>query len=224
MKRIGWIGGALLIVCILVVVEMAIISNASGCEAKACAVYAKAGIDKNTVITGDMLEVKEIDAGMVHRDALRNIEDAVSKRAAMDIQAGEMMLEAKLLSDVSGMPEAKDKDNRLFSVEFGVGQANGWQLSDDRYVDIIFIPNHGEQKEEPPAASGVVPAAPESNGVKVLKNIRIAGLIDKEGKLLDNLDSDEVPGYISFEVTPDQAAFLAYAKSNGKLELCLIPE
>lgn len=223
MKRYGWIGGAFLIVVLLVAVEMTIISNASGYETKEKVVFAKVYIDKNTVITGDMLELREVSAAMVHPDALKNNDAAVSKRAGMDIEAGEMLLEAKLLSHGRGIIEAEDKSKRLFSVEFEGGQANGWQLADGQYVDIIYVPHDGEKQNQPPASEGAAAAAPSSNSVKVLKNIRIAGLIDEDGELVDISEPKSAPRYVSFEVTEEQAVFLAYAKKNGKLELSCIP-
>ena len=35
----------------------------------------------------------------------------------------------------------KDKNSRLFTVEFRGDQANGCQLKEGQYVDIIFIPD-----------------------------------------------------------------------------------
>lgn len=223
MKRYGWIGGAFLIVLLLVAVEMTIITNATGYEAKENVVFARVRIDKNTIITGDMLELREIGSGTVHPDALKSNAEAVSKRAGMDIEAGEMLLDAKLSSGESGIIEAEDKSKRLFSVEFEVDQANGWQLSDDQFVDIIYVPNHNEQQNKLPVANGAASVSQDAIGVKILENIRIAGLINEEGKLVDILDSKEAPRYVSFEVSAEQAAFLAYAKSNGKLELSCIP-
>ena len=223
MKRYSWIGGAFLIVLLLVAIEMTIISNASGYEAKEKGVFARVSIDKNAVITGDMLEIKEVDAGTAHPNALKDIDEAASMRAAMDIEAGELLLRSKLLSGEGGIIKAEDNSKRLFSVEFKVDQANGWQLSDGQYVDIIYVPNHGEQLDEPPVAYGVAAMPPDSSGVKILENIRIAGLIDEEAKMVDRIESAEAPKYICFEVTVEQAAFLAYAKSNGKLELSSVP-
>lgn len=223
MKRYGWIGGAFLIVVLLVAVQMAIIANASGYEAKDKVVFAKVQIEKNAVITGDMLEFREVGLGAVHPDALKSSDEAVLKRASMDIEAGEMLLSSKFTSGGSGIIEAEDKSKRLFSVKFDVDQANGWQLADNQYVDVIFVPNHSEQQNQVPVAEGVAAMLPYTNGVTLLKNIRVAGLIDEEGKLVDILESKETPRYVSFEVTEEQAVFLAYAKSNGKIELSCIP-
>lgn len=223
MKKYGWISGAFFIALLLVIIELTIISNASGYEAKEKAVFARVSISKNAVITGDMLEIKEIGAGAVHPNALRGMEKAVSKRAGMDIEAGEMLLESKLLSGEGGIIEAEDHNKRLFCVGFEADRANGWQLSEGQNVDIIYVPNHGEQKDEPPLANGVETVLPASSGVKLLKNIRIAGLIDEDAAVVERVEEEKIPRYVCFEVTVEQAAFLAYAKSNGRLEVSGIP-
>ncbi len=224
MKRYAWIIGAFFIVVLLTAAEIKIITNASGYEAKDNVVFAKVHIDENTIITGDMLEVREVGRGAVHPNALKDIGAAASKRADMDIEAGEMLLEAKLSSDMQGLVEAKDKNNRLFSVEFDVDQANGWQLAEGRHVDIIYVPDNSERANQPTAEEGGGKTVTFSNKLQVLKNIRIAGLIDEDGKLVDLSESKNTPRHISFEVTEEQAIFLAYAKRNGKLDLSCIPE
>lgn len=224
MKRYGWIVGAFLIVALLMAIEMTLISNVSGYGAKEKVVFAKVHIDKNAVITGDMLELKEIDTGAVHPNALKNSGAAISKRAAADIEAGEMLLSARLMSGASGVIEAEDKSKRLFSVKFEADQANGWQLADGQYVDIIYVPNQHAQPDQAAGAEGEASVFQASGGVKVLKNIRIAGLIDENSKLVDANETKDALRYVSFEVTEEQASFLAYAKSNGKLELSTISE
>ena len=58
-----------------------------------------------------------------------------------------------------------------------------------------------------------------SKGVKIIKDVRIAGIFDEDAKQTDITEADSIPKYLSFEVTAEQAVFLAYAKNNGKLEL-----
>lgn len=224
MKRFGWIVGAFLIVVLLVVLQMAIISNASGYDVKESVVFAKMRIEKNTVITGDMLETREIGREAVHPDSLRSAAEAVSKRAAMDIEAGEMLLVPKVSSDLFDIVKAEDPASRLVALELEADQANAWQMSDEQHVDIIFIPKDGEKRDRAPAADGIIDAAPVSSGVMILKNIRIAGLLDEDTEIIDGKESEKVPKYASLEVTADQSVFIAYAKNSGKLELSCIPQ
>jgi len=236
MKRYSWIAGAFLITVLLVVAEAAIIVRASGDKIKEEVVFAKVQIDKNTLITENMLEIREVDSEYVHPAAVKSISDAVSKRAAIKVEAGEMMLAAKLLpDDETGVT---DGDNRLFSVRFDADQANGWQLTENQLVDIIYVPNNPEKEQVSVMVRKAVVSEEQANaektgsendivypdGVTVLKNIRIARIIDEYGKPFSASRAENVPRYISFEVTGPQAAFLAYAKRNGRLEIACIPD
>lgn len=224
MRRYGWIGGALVIVILLVVIEMAIISNVSGYEVREKAVFAAADIGENTVITADMLEIREIGADAVHREAVRNIEEAVGLASADPIYKGEQLLGTRLKDRPDSAFQALDKSNRLFCLEPKSDQVNAWQIEKDQYVDLIYVPNFGQQGTAPPEAAGVVSVPPFDNGVRLLKNVRIAGLVGDDGKPAGTDDSVKPPKYILLEVTGEQAVFLAYAKSNGRLEMSGIPQ
>jgi Flp pilus assembly protein CpaB len=224
MRRFGWIAAALAIVVLLIALETVIVANAAGYEKKEKAVFAKERIDKNTVITDEMLEVKETSSGSVHPKAVKSKDEAVSMRTTVCIEPGEMLLKTRLSPIVYDIIEAKDKSKRLFSAELDAEQANAWQIAEDRHVDIVYIPNSGNEQEKPPEAEGVLDVAPVSSGVRLLKNIRIAGIVGENGKPLDMSEKDEKPRYVSFEVTEEQAIFLAYAKYKGKIVLFGIPE
>lgn len=222
-KRSGWIIGAFIILIVLVAAEMTIISYASREDVKQKVVCAAVRIEKNSVITANMLEIRDISSDAVHPDALDSIDEAVAMRAGMVIEAGEMLLQGKLLPDKNDIIRAQDNSKRLISVELRVDQANAWQLAEDQYVDIIYVPNNESGADQSPAAEGVVDASSSSKRVKMIKNIRIAGVIDEDAKRVDITEMDSVPKYVSFEVTEEQAVFIAYAKNNGKLELSCIP-
>ncbi|MGE5613936.1 MAG: Flp pilus assembly protein CpaB [Bacillota bacterium] len=223
MRRFGWIAAALIIVVLLIALEVVIVANAAGYEKKEKVVFAKERIDKNTVITDEMLEVKETGSGSVHPKAVRTKDEAVSMRATASIEPGEMLLKTRLSPVVYDIIEAKDESKRLFSAELEAGQANAWQLAEGRHVDIAYIPNSGNEQESPPEAEGVSDVPPASSGVRLLRNIRIAGLVGEDGKPLDMSEGDRMPRYVLFEVTEEQAIFLAYAKYKGKIVLFGIP-
>ncbi|NLP08319.1 MAG: hypothetical protein GX385_08985 [Clostridiaceae bacterium] len=223
MRRYGWICGALVIVILLAVIEMKIISNASGYEAGEKVVVALRDISRDTVITDEMLEIREISSGAVHRDAVRNIGEAVGLRAAADIYSGEALLKSRLTDKAADAVEVLNKSNRLFCIKPEWDQANAWQLEKDQCVDVVFIPNHLKQDNTCPEAAGVVSVLPAQTGIKVMKNIRIAGFVDEDGEIVKSGEDEKIPRYIIFEVTQEQAVFLAYAKSNGRLELSGIP-
>jgi hypothetical protein len=82
-------------------------------------------------------------------------------------------------------------------------------------VDIIYVPDmRAGSKEE---------VATNPNVIRI-KHIRIAALIDDKGSLLKNEKRVTLPRYISFEVDEKQDEFLAYAKTNGRLEISAEPE
>ncbi len=224
MKRFGWIILALIILIVLVAAEMTIVSYASREDVKQKVVCAVVRIEKNTVITGNMLEVREISSDAVHPDALNSIDEAVAMRAGMVIEAGEMMLKSKLLPDEDDIIRAQDINKRLISAELRVDQANAWQLTENQYVDIIYVPNNGGGQDQPLEVNEVEDASSAPNGVKVIKGIRIAGVLDEDAKRVDIPETESIPKYVSFEVTQEQAVFIAYAKNNGKLELSCIPD
>lgn len=230
MRKFGTIVVAFVLVIVLVNVEIFIIKGASRYEPQSEVVYAKVKIPEKTLITTEMLEVKKIGTGLVHRLSVGAIKDVVGRRAKMDMESGEMILSAKLGYEDMERIEVKDKNKRLFSVEFKGDQANGWWLMADQYVDIIFVPNEKAAQLDDASTNSttgnkqVIWQDIIANKVYKLKNVRIAALIDDNGKLLKNKDRASLPKYISFEVTEEEADFLAYAKSNGRLEVSVVPE
>lgn len=278
MRRYAWIGGAFIIVVLLVAAEVAIIANAAGLNVKRKAVFAKERIEKNTVITENMVEVREISKDAIHPQALKDVAEALAMTAVTDLEAGEMLLGPKLSDNIRSVIEARDADKRLYSVEFRTDQANAWQMTDNQYVDVIFVPSCAAAQDQPPWSSSAMStntsdtgsanvgaadtgasninaadtgtantgvtnisasdinaadintaninaadALPVLNGITVLKRIRIAGIIDEKGKLVNILEPECLPRYISLELTQEQAIFLAYAKGNGRIELSCIP-
>ena len=229
MRRFGTVIAAFLIVIILVIIEVVIIKGASNYEPVSEVVFARVRIPEKCEITAEMLEVKKIGIGLVHPLSLRNIRDAAGKRASMEIEAGEMLLAGKLGYEGMERIEVKDRNKRLYSVEFKGDQANGWWLMTDQNVYILFVPDKNAQtsagaENNDSADIEVAPGIIGGNRVQKLRNIRIAALIDDNGKLLKNKDRTTLPRYVSFEVTDQQAEYLAYAKSNGRLEICVIPD
>lgn len=207
MRKLKMVVAAILLVVILVGVEIYIIRGASKYEPEVEIVFASVKINEKTVITSDMLEIKKVGLGSAHKLSTKKPEEVIGKKAIMDIESGEMMLSSKVGLDEMKEIKVKDKNNRLFSVEFKGDQANGWWVLTGQNVDIIFVPNENYK-----------------NGKQTLKKIRVAALIDEKGKLLENSDRATLPRYISFEVTDEQADFLAAAKGGGRLELSVIPE
>jgi len=223
MKKAGWIVGTLLIIVLLMTIEISIIGNASGAEEKKPVVFTKVPVEKGTLVTADMLETREIGREAQHPEALAQIQSVVGKRACVPLLPGEMVLKSRLSEPGHGIIKADDINNRLFGLELKGDQANVWRLTGNSRIDIIFIPNHGNLQSQPSNIEGLKEVVSVADGVRILENIRVAGLTDGDGKPVDLEKQGNEPKYVLFEVTQEQAAFLAYAKSIGKLELASIP-
>lgn len=240
MKKINLIFFTVILVVILLGIEVVIVKSAVKYEPLVDVVYAKTKIASQKEIKPEMLYQKKINISMAHSQAFRDIKDLTGKKSKVEIEEGEMILSGKLgKANEMEQIEVKDKNNRLFTVEFKGDQANGWWIKVGQYVDIIFIPN------EKPTASNYIKEQPDlpqttavlngnkqfvgistDNSVEVrrFRNIRVAALIDEKGNQLKNSNRETLPRYISFEVTDSQDEALAYAKSNGRLEVSVIPE
>jgi len=230
-KRLNLFVAALVLVIIFLAAEIIIVKNISRYEPEVNVVFAKVRIPENTLIKADMLREKKIGADLAHAQSLHSIRDLAGKTAKVDIEEGEMLLSGKLKkADEMEKIEVSDMNDRLFTVEFKGDQANGWRLKEGQHVDIIFIAN---EKQAPPAvaahenekagtADEFLDTVQEKR-VKRLRNVRIAALIDEKGKLVRNAERTSVPKYVSFEVNSGQDEFLAFAKTNGRLELSVIP-
>ncbi|HHW01036.1 MAG TPA: hypothetical protein GXX36_15990 [Clostridiaceae bacterium] len=249
MKRIKRILVTGCLVIVLLIAEIIIIRNVSGYHSKVEVVFTKTAIPEGTVIEENMLEIKEVDMAIVPKNAVKHVKEVVGKETGTNMDEREMVVTGRL-REAGESDEIKvvNEGNRLFSVEFKSDQVNGWQLSAGQYVDIIFIPNDNtnlqtdnigsqtDNKEEDKDLNkgGEDPTNNLTNniesleysnscpGVQILKNIRIAAIIDEKGELLKGNDITGTPRIISFEVSERQDHFLAWAKSHGRLEVSLI--
>jgi Flp pilus assembly protein CpaB len=212
MKKVYVLITSILLIFILMTGEAIYIRSLSDYEPSVGIVTAKSHINAGMVISAEMLEIKKVNLGSVHKLSLRRINDVAGKTARMDIEAEEALLSSKLgASDEMEGIRVLNSSSRLFTFELKPDQANGWWLKIGQYVDIIFVPD-----SKPETAS-------EPIFVKRLDHIRIAAVINDRGELLGNGKRASMPKYITFEVTNKQDEFLACTKSEGRIELSSIP-
>lgn len=224
---------SIILAIVLIGIEVILIRSASNFEPEVRVVYAKTFIAEKTIIEPDMLAIRSIPVKMLNRQSVFSIEDVAGK-AVIDIQNGEQLLKSKFSSkyDTADI-KVLNKNNRLFTVEFKIDQANGWQLKADEYVDILYVPISNNSNISTEANKHNIDTYSNeankhnintySNEVVRINNVRIAAVIDEFGNLMDNTTRTSVSKMISFEVNTKQDAALAYAKGNGRLELSLIP-
>lgn len=222
MKRINMIILTIVLALVFLIVEIIIVKSISKYEPGISVVFAIRKIKAGETITEDVVEKRKISVSLAHNQSIKNTKEITGKKAKSDIEKDEMILSSRIV-DNSKFEEiiVKDKNSRLFTVEFRGDQANGWQLKEGQYVDIIFIPDE-KNKDKGPAIENEA-CEKEGNGIQRIRNIRIAALIDDKGKLVKNPENTTIPKYISFETDDGLDQFLAYAKGNGRLEISVIP-
>lgn len=235
MRRLNLFVVSAILAAVFLLAEVAFVKNMSGYAPMETVVFAKTKISRDSFIKVDMLIEKKIDSHFAHKLSLKNNNLVVGRKAIMDIEEGEMLLTVKLgTPDEMEKIKVKNTANRLFSVELKGDQANGWWLMTGQYVDIIYVPNYRpgiSDQQQTVVLKGANADKDVGNktkstllNVQKMKNIRIAALIDDKGKLLSNNQRTSLPKYISFEVSAGQDEFLAFAKTNGHLEVSVIPD
>lgn len=224
MFRIKYVIPALILASLLLVAEIVIIRSASEYEPKEEAVFAAGKIPKGTTITEDIIKVKKVDAGALHKLSFRRKDEVIGKAANSDIEQDEMILSSRVDSPQNIRTiSTQEPGARLFTVEFKGDQANGWQLKTGDYVDIIFIPQKVDSRNEADQHGILRPECPPGRAVR-LERVRVAALIDDYGNIIESAGKRGSPRYISFEVAKGQDEFLAYAKANGRLEISVAPD
>ena len=212
MRKISMFIMTILLTIVLVIIEIIIIRSALGYEPKTNIVLASKKIEAGETITEDMLEERQLHISMVDNRWVKDKNEIMGKVAKENIEEGEIIILSRISDDENkNQIEAKDKNKRLFTVELKGDQANGWQLKEGQYVDIIFIQDEKNKvpvtgNEEQDRKNFVQNGA---FGTQRISNVRIAAIIDEK--------------YVSFEVDVGLDEFLAYAKGNGRLEISVIP-
>lgn len=226
MRKIKTFILTLLLTAVLLFAEIMLVKNVSGDQPQGEAVYAVSKINEGSVITPEMLIVKEISLSALNKHSLTDPGEAVGKIAFADIEKDEMILSTRLAEQKS--PEIirlLGERSRLISIEFETDHANAWQLETDGYVDIIFIPQALAQMSGSAQYLGQFPA----EQARRYENIRIAGLVDAQGKIIkggekDSTSSDNKPAprYVILEVVKGMDEEIALAKVSGILELSVV--
>ena len=209
MKRINMIILTIVLALVFLIVEIIIVKSISKYEPGISVVFAIRKIKAGETITEDVVEKRKISVSLAHNQSIKNTKEITGKKAKSDIEKDEMILSSRIV-DNSKFEEiiVKDKNSRLFTVEFRGDQANGWQLKEGQYVDIIFI------SDENNTIPVIENETWEKGGKRIqrIRNVRVAALIDDKGKLVKTPENITIPKYISFEADDGLDQFLAYAR------------
>lgn len=209
----------------------------SSFEPKITLVYAKTDIPNKTLITADMVEEKEVPLSSNNKYAIKSKNDVIGNKSVAPIFQDELILSTRYSKpdQVNGV-NIKDKNNRIFTLDLKADEANGWQIHEDSYVDLIFVPNPTQKQNPIPSSSasynntlppqqGQMPISAtnfDESQIVRLSKIRVAAIIGENNQVIDpSKDKDIIPKYVSFEVTTNQDTFLSWAKQYGHINVSL---
>lgn len=215
----------ILLAVILLAVEAYIIKVATNIEPEIEVVFASKKIPAKAIITADMVTVKKIDISLATIQTVRSLNQVIGKASTTEIENGETIKSFRIADPLS-LKEIKvlDPDNRLMSVDFKADQVNGWYLSAGDHVDIHYTPNAAANINEDRRDQITDPFQRSLLEFHVFDNVRVAGILDDKGQVIQEITREQLPKILSFEVTKDIAKFLAAAKTTGKIEISVIQD
>lgn len=152
-----------------------------------------------------MLELKRVPS-LVATDAVVDENDITSKYALVDLESGEVLRKSKIGDINDAQIINVDPNMRKLAIPVnGLSDAIAGQVRKDTLVDILFT-NSPTSKE------------PNIQTETVLQKVRVLGVTDSNGVLIENSNSIQVAAVI-LSVTPEQAHMLINKESKGKFTL-----
>lgn len=172
-------------------------------------VVAKRAILPRTLITPEMVELKNVPAGLVHPDAARALKDVIGVVTRSEIMSGEQVLGARLIKpgQATGLAISIPADKRAVTV--GVNEVKGvagFVRPGDR-VDILATFESDKPGQE--------------KTVTILQDVEVLAIAQEMEKKGD--DKARVTTSATIAVTPEQAEKLTLAEETGDLRLALRP-
>ncbi len=170
-------------------------------------VFAKSNIAERRVVSGDVLELRQVPVTAIHPQAVRDIKDAANRVAVAPLYADEQVLGPKLaLPGVNvGLAYVLPKDKRAMTIAVNevIGVA-GFVFPADR-VDVV----------------GTVTVNDVSFTKMVLQGVEVLAIAQK----VEQKPGEEprVTTSATLALTPDQTEVLAQVDNSGKVRLALRP-
>jgi pilus assembly protein CpaB len=179
----------------------------------ASAVVAVVDIPAETLITADMVVLKDMPEDTVHADAAVKLENVVGSIAVEPIVSGEQVLTARLGIQGEGAKSLSyelEKGYRAISVAVDeVTGVSGFIEAGDR-VDVVASIIYPKPEGEPSYAISTM----------LVENV----LVVKTGlATVDETDTGAIYQTVTLSVIPDDALKINYAASSGELRLILRP-
>lgn len=169
---------------------------------------AKQKIAARTIISGEMLEFKEMPVEYILPGTVVDVKDAAGKMAISDIYPGEMILSSKLVArnDVAAGLSAKvEKGRRAISIPVNnITAMHGLINTGDRVDVLVTFDAPGEQKA--PATSTIIQNVPV---------LAVNGNLEGGGASKQELQT------VTIMVEPVEAQQIALAIQHGSIQLVL---
>jgi pilus assembly protein CpaB len=174
-------------------------------------IKARTDLQRDSVVTEEMLETVELPGKYVHPDAVQNRKDIVGQIVGSDISAGEIILKQKLVDKNSATDRMAYKvpDSKR-AVAIGINSISGvaGYIRAGDYVDVFATLD---------IDTGVGSGQEETFTVLTLQDIEVLAV----GSSSDQSEGSEGGKTITLAVDPQQASALILASERGAVRLAL---
>lgn len=173
-------------------------------------IKARIDLERDSVVTEEMLEAATLPGKYVHPDAVQNRQDIIGKIAGSDISAGEIVLKQKLIGQDSStdrmayrVPESKR------AVAIGINSISGvaGYTKEGDYVDVFATLDVADSSGSGEEATFTV---------LILQDIEVLAVGSNSGQ-----NDGEGGKTITLAVSPQQASSLILASERGSVRLAL---
>lgn len=213
--------------CVISFVLVPVMSYVTGTEMTTVAVMTSP-LEKGKQIESSMVRTERIPAQGLPGSALRDGKQAVGKYAAVDLVAGDALLESKLTDSIPfvndylyEIPQGKQAISA--TIQTFANGLSGKLLAGD-VVSVYAVPNQTKSQEtdfhavQPPELRYVrVLAVTDPLGSDKLRDEPPA-----ESQNIDQPDEENQPATVTMLTRPEQAAVIAGLEVNAKLHLALV--
>lgn len=188
----------------------------SGISQKTDVVRVVKDIKAGDQITKEMLKTVEVGGYNLPKNVVKNVDTATGKYAAVDMVAGDYILNSKL-SDVPAAGNAylynlNGKEQAIsVTVKSFANGLSGKLMSGD--IVSVIAPDYKKQ--------GVTVIPAELQYVKVIAVTANTGYDTDTGEQPKN-DEKQLPSTVTLMATPEQSKILAELEADGKLHLSLV--
>ncbi|MDP2871771.1 MAG: Flp pilus assembly protein CpaB [Bacillota bacterium] len=180
-------------------------------------VTATTSIPSRTVITRDMVTLKDVPLAFVTPGTVRTVEAVVGRIALVPLASGEILMGNNVTGTVqgtAGLSYAVTPGKRAMTVQVDeISGVAGFPLVGD-HVDILWT------------TVGQAMAQQTENRTRLLlEDLPILAVVQNLSLSSDSGAARDLKGYtsVTVEVTPEQAATIALAESYGRIRMLLRP-